>query len=645
MTMTKKTSLFVILAFFTVMLTALTSCETGGHSSSSVMIIPKPTGVTAPSGIAAVAGNGSVTLTWTSVSAATSYNIYMDAQTGVSKSSYGDKFSSDATSFTTASLQNGAKYYFVITAVNATGESGESTEISATPTLNNPSFVTISGTILYEDKEYGVNGFTGLTFYKPVRYADVEVVDSSTPGAPTLSFGSTGTDGTYSFVVSLNTNSLLYVRVISSVTFTAGSALEVKHTSGAGLYSVSTGNFTPSGDAQVNISVPSLNPAGGAFNILDVYTSGFEFVHSLTGSVYPPALNAYWQVGNGNGTWYCNAPGSGCSLGIGIYVVGGYDGSGDTDQYDDDVLLHEFGHFIAEGFSKDESPGGIHWLNQNDEDLRLSWSEGWGNFFQGAVKKWLSLTDPSLLSTSGLPTSGYVDTADDAAQIYFNFSSPPDYSTDFMYSSSEVAVAKILLDLRDTVSMNAIWNVITSYATSNPATPVNLELFVNRWLSQGNVYPAGILYGRAVFYSDDGYEPDDSLLRAYAGSPEVHNLYKTGGDKDIVFFYATAGSPYTIKTQNLSNGADTFLTLLDTDGASVKTTNDNWNKVEPYLVDGYYDIFGNYIYPLNDALTLSSKIAFTPAISGTYYVQVETSPDAPHSAGRYGAYTLSITSP
>jgi len=85
----------------------------------------------APTGVTATAGNAQVALAWTAVSGATSYNVkrslttggpYSNVQTGVT-----------ATSFTNTGLTNGTQYFYVVTALNASGESAISNQASATP--------------------------------------------------------------------------------------------------------------------------------------------------------------------------------------------------------------------------------------------------------------------------------------------------------------------------------------------------------------------------------------------------------------------------------------------------------------------------------------------------------------------------------
>src|SRR3972149_4804195 len=82
----------------------------------------------APTGISASAGNGQVSISWSSVSGATSYNIYWSTTSGVTKTS-GTKLTGATSPYTHTGRTNGTTYYYVVTAVNSYGESGESRQV------------------------------------------------------------------------------------------------------------------------------------------------------------------------------------------------------------------------------------------------------------------------------------------------------------------------------------------------------------------------------------------------------------------------------------------------------------------------------------------------------------------------------------
>lgn len=83
-----------------------------------------------PTGLAAVGGTGQVTLSWTSVSNATSYNLYYSTTSGVTKTS-GTKITSATSPSVQTGLTAGTTYYYIVTAVNSTGESAASAQASA----------------------------------------------------------------------------------------------------------------------------------------------------------------------------------------------------------------------------------------------------------------------------------------------------------------------------------------------------------------------------------------------------------------------------------------------------------------------------------------------------------------------------------
>jgi kexin len=91
-----------------------------------------PTVISVPTGVLASPGDGSNLISWNAVSDATSYNIYWSTSSAVSKNN-GTKITGSNSPYTHAGLVNGTRYYYVVTAVNATGESADSSIVSAVP--------------------------------------------------------------------------------------------------------------------------------------------------------------------------------------------------------------------------------------------------------------------------------------------------------------------------------------------------------------------------------------------------------------------------------------------------------------------------------------------------------------------------------
>jgi len=77
--------------------------------------------------------NSDILITWNYVEAATSYKIYWSNESGVSKTNNSGFFSTELNSYNHHNLQNGIKYYYVVTSKNNIGESVESMEINAIP--------------------------------------------------------------------------------------------------------------------------------------------------------------------------------------------------------------------------------------------------------------------------------------------------------------------------------------------------------------------------------------------------------------------------------------------------------------------------------------------------------------------------------
>ena len=596
--------------------------------------------------VSVIAGDEQATFHWNGIGGVTAYDLYRSLSSGVTGTLLAT-VSFPGTSYTDTPLANGTAYYYTLVGRNSGSAIFTSRQISAIPNVSTGT-ITITGTVQYQDKIYGSSGFTGSMPYKFVRYADVELVSASTSSI--LYTAATDSNGLFSFGTISAPASPVYIRVLSVATL-GSSYVMVKNVAGTGIYGALSSDFTATGSASLNLLISSTG-VGGAFNMLDVFTNGFEFVDYYAGS-YPPSLAGHWQAGNTSGTYYCPI-GGGCGN-EGIYI---YSTSLDTDEYDDDVLYHEFGHFTAAHFSKDDSQGGAHMLTSNDLDMRLAWSEGWGDSMPGNIKMWLSGTSPGLLSSAnGLPLTEYVDTTSSGAGIAIDMGDPngsypsinPVY---FSYATSEIAIAKILLYLNKTFGMQDVWSVIEDFKANPPATKVNLELFWDRWHSLPGTSAKNvdsIFSNRLITYSmEDAFSA--STYTVGLSSPQIHTLY-ANGDADVVSFGTNTGQHYTITTDTILNGADTYVELYN-DPLMIApiVSNDNtsgfnnWGgQVPSYYYSGLCDPYG--VCHDNGSNILGSSVAFTSASAGPYFVKIKSSPSRPVSAGRYGTYTFKITTP
>jgi fibronectin type 3 domain-containing protein len=104
--------------------------ESSNSAQASVTPVAPITIPAAPTTLTSTAGNAQVTLNWSASTGATSYNV---KRTAVSGGAFTTIANVTGTSFTDSGLTNGTTYYYVVTAVNSAGESGNSPIASATP--------------------------------------------------------------------------------------------------------------------------------------------------------------------------------------------------------------------------------------------------------------------------------------------------------------------------------------------------------------------------------------------------------------------------------------------------------------------------------------------------------------------------------
>jgi len=106
---------------------AYNAIGTSGNSNQA-LATPSASAPSAPSLLGATPSTTSIILTWSTVPAATGYNVYMGTRSG-SYSYAGSTSTTTATTFTVSGLSEVTIYYFVVTATNSSGESIFSNEL------------------------------------------------------------------------------------------------------------------------------------------------------------------------------------------------------------------------------------------------------------------------------------------------------------------------------------------------------------------------------------------------------------------------------------------------------------------------------------------------------------------------------------
>lgn len=124
----------------------------------------------APTGLTATAGDGSVALSWTASSGASSYTVLESTSSGGTYSSVASGIT--GTTYTVTGLTNGTTYYFEVEAVNGSGTSSPSGSASATPSAATtppatPSGLTATGGSGQVSLSW--NTVTGATYYGVLR--------------------------------------------------------------------------------------------------------------------------------------------------------------------------------------------------------------------------------------------------------------------------------------------------------------------------------------------------------------------------------------------------------------------------------------------------------------------------------------------
>jgi len=251
---------------------------------------------------------------------------------------------------------------------------------------------TVTGTLTF-DRVPNTGGSLDYlnTTEEPIQQAVVEVICGNG------SYGTSArTDANGFYSISYPNNTTSFVRVNAQMLNSSWDFSVVDNTiSGQPVYVMDNDNnpLPVSGAAVRSFNADSgwggssyTGPRVAApFAILDSVRKAKDII---PGSVVFPPLKINWNPAN-------------TSLSI---TTSHYDGTeifllgaenSDTDEYDEHVIIHEWGHYFEDKFSRSDSIGGSH-SGGDILDMRVAFGEGFGNAFSSMV-----LNNPNYIDTSG----------------------------------------------------------------------------------------------------------------------------------------------------------------------------------------------------------------------------------------------------
>ena len=249
------------------------------------------------------------------------------------------------------------------------------------------------------------------------------------------------------------------------------------------LYVTDSSTFVASQDSVKNIHLPSGRNgqnhgirSAAPFAILDIIYESMQTVAAVDETIVFPPLEVYWSPKNNTSLGAVEDGDLGSSffqIPNEIYVLG--DEDSDTDEYDRHVIAHEWIHYFEDNFSRSDSLGGVHGVDDR-LDMRVAYSEGLAN------------------AISGIITGDSVYRDSNSFWPYFGWSM--DMESNYSYNSgwfNEGSVQSIIYDIYDSavdgvdnisLGFESIFNTLTSANYINDDYQISIFSFTKHLKDQ-----------------------------------------------------------------------------------------------------------------------------------------------------------------
>lgn len=356
-------------------------------------------------------------------------------------------------SFTSPDVTTAEVLTFQLTVDDGAANSTDTVDITVQEAL---SLVVVAGTVSFEFVLPN-NNCRGLNLnnpeLRPIRRVTVQLLDASNN---VLGQTVSGDDGSYSFA-NIDANIDVRVRVRAELKRSGSPSWDVEVRDNVDitppippladrpLYAVqwpifSTGAIDISdADYTAETGWGSTSYTGqraaAPFAILDAILDGMNMIIAVDPTVTFPPLDAFWSVNNTltspEDIDAGELPTSFYQPDIdSLFLLG--DASIDTEEFDDHVVMHEWGHYFDDIFSRSDSIGGTH-LFGGSLDPRLAFGEGFATALAAiALQNPLYCDTSAPLLSAGFPIN--TETFNSGLQGWFN----------------EGSIATLIYDLWDT---------------------------------------------------------------------------------------------------------------------------------------------------------------------------------------------------
>ena len=524
------------------------------------------------------------------------------------------------------------------TASDGSGNSGTA-ELTVTVTPP-PAAVTISGSVTFDHVPFNTSSsalnYNSIT-QDPAPGLTVEALNSAGTVIETTVSDSAGG---YSLQVAPNTD--VRIRVKAELVQTSGAQWNVRvvdNTSGDAPYALQ-GALANSGTTDTTRNLNASSGWGGSsytstraaapFAILAPIYESMQRIVAVDPDVVFPAIDFSWSVNN--------RPGMNDNLSFAQNIANGDIGTSsyvtssngdrrvlilgaannDTDEYDEHVVIHEWGHYFEDQLSRSDSIGGPHGLADR-LDPRVALGEGFGNALSGMMTD-----DPFYRDSFGSAQgSGFfinVENNNNQNEGWYNEASAQSILYD-IYDDDD--------DAADTISagLAPIYNVLTSPSYTGSSLFTTIFLFLDEYNSNntGDVAAVNALSAAqsingtgaaGIGETNNGTEttslPVYKIASVGGNAVEICSVTTNGrgnklGNRIYVAFNITSPGVHTLRVQRTSGSTNTdpdfrvfrngtLLGIADSGTVNVETASVNFTSAGQHIIDAYDFNEGNACY-------------------------------------------------